>query len=169
MPDDLESMAWHMLATLGHGGLSLLVAAFAATLTLSVATNSWPAVCWAPNPNSPIGRLVNDPCCHNGQGGFPAVNLTSLQTAVGFNGDAPLIPAPATKLSTSAVALRRPSPYSSFHTAFLGPGPVLNGKLPGDLYREGDGDPARVPEDARVAAHGLRRQYGGNERAKDAV
>jgi D-alanyl-D-alanine carboxypeptidase len=169
MPDDLESMAWHMLATLGHGGLSLLVLAFAATLALSVATNSWPAVCWAPNLNSPNGRLVNDLCCHNGQGGFPTVNLTSLQTVVGFNGDAPLIPAPTTKLITSAVALLRPSPYYRFHTAFLSPGPVLNGKLPGDLYREGDGDPALVPEDAWLPAHGLRRQHGGNERAKDAA
>jgi D-alanyl-D-alanine carboxypeptidase len=169
MPDDVESMAWRMLATIGHGRPSLLVLAFAATLTLSVATNGWPAVSWAPDLHGSIRRLVNDSCFHNGQNGFPAINLTSRQTVVDINGDALLIPASTTKLITSAVALLRVSPYYRFHTVSLSPGPVRNGRQHGDLYLKGNGDPALVPEDAWLPAHGLRQRYGGNERTMDAA
>jgi hypothetical protein len=87
MLDDVESMAWRMLAAVRHGRPYRLVLAFAATLIFSVATNGWRTASSAPNLNGSIGRPVNDPCFHKGQKGVSAVNLTSRRTILDLNGD----------------------------------------------------------------------------------
>jgi D-alanyl-D-alanine carboxypeptidase/D-alanyl-D-alanine-endopeptidase (penicillin-binding protein 4) len=158
MLDYVESMAWCMLAAIGHGRPSLVVLAFAATLTFCVATYSWPAISSAPNLNSTISRLVNAPCFHKGQKGVRAVDLTSRQTILDINGDTLLIPASTTKLITGAAALLRLSPHYRFRTAFLSTGSVRNGMLQGDLYLKGYGDPALVLEEAWLLVRGLRKQ-----------
>ena len=153
-----ESMAWRMLAVIGHGRPSLVVLACAATFIFLLATNGWPAVSSVSNPNSSISRLVRDPYFHNGQKSIRVVDLTSHQTIFEINGDALLIPASTTKLITSAVALLRLSPPYRFRTALLSAGPVRNGVLHGDLYLKGYGDPALVLEEAWLLARGLRKQ-----------
>lgn len=153
-----ESMAWRMLAVIGHGRSSLVVLACAATRIFSVATDSWPTVSSVLNLNNSIGRPVNDPCFHKGQKGIRVVGLTSHQTALDINDDAPLIPASTAKLITRAVALLRVSPHYRSRTAFLSTGPLRNGVLHGDLYLKGCGDPELVLEEAWLLARDLRKQ-----------
>jgi hypothetical protein len=83
----IERMAWRMLAAIAYHRPSLAVLAFAATLAVSAATNDWPAVSSSPHLNGLIGRLSNQPCCHTGQKGVHAVNLTSHQTILDVHGD----------------------------------------------------------------------------------
>jgi serine-type D-Ala-D-Ala carboxypeptidase/endopeptidase (penicillin-binding protein 4) len=158
MLDYVKSMAWRMLAAIGHGGPSLLVLTFAATLASSLASHGWPAVSAAPPLNGSISWLVNDPCFHKGQKSIRAVNLTTSQTILDINGDALLIPASTTKLVTSATALLRLSPHYRFRTVFLSSAPVRHGVLEGDLYLKGYGDPVLVLEEAWLLARGLRKQ-----------
>jgi serine-type D-Ala-D-Ala carboxypeptidase/endopeptidase (penicillin-binding protein 4) len=154
----VESMAWSMLAAIGHGKPSLLVLVFAATLPFLFATTGWPAVSAAPTLNGSISQLVNDPCFHRGQKSIRAVNLSTGQTILDIDGDTLLIPASTTKLVTSAAALLRLSPHYRFRTAFLSTASVRNGVLQGDLYLKGYGDPVLVLEEAWLLARGLRKQ-----------
>jgi serine-type D-Ala-D-Ala carboxypeptidase/endopeptidase (penicillin-binding protein 4) len=158
MLDDVEGMAWRMLAAIGHGRPSLLVLTFAATLAFALATHGWPAVSAAPALNGSISSLVNDPCFRQGQKSIRAVNLTTSQIILDINGNALLIPASTTMLVTSATALLRLSPHYRFRTAFLSPSLVRNGVLEGNLYLKGYGDPVLVLEEAWLLARGLRQQ-----------
>jgi D-alanyl-D-alanine carboxypeptidase/D-alanyl-D-alanine-endopeptidase (penicillin-binding protein 4) len=151
MLDYVESMAWRMLAAIGHGRPSLLVLACAASLACSIATTGWPAASSAPDRNGAISRLVNDPCFHEGQKDVRAINLTSGQTILDIDGDAILIPGSTTKFTPSAAALLGLMPHYRLHAAFLSLGPLRNGVLQGDLYRKGYGDPDAYPGRGVVA------------------
>jgi D-alanyl-D-alanine carboxypeptidase len=123
----VESMAWHMLAAIGYGRPSLLTLAFAATLARSLATIGWSAVSVASTLNGSIIRLVNDPCFHKGQKSIRAVSLTTRQTILDINGDAPLIPTSTTGLVISATALLRLASYYRVRTAFRSSASVRHG------------------------------------------
>jgi hypothetical protein len=76
-------------------------------LTISAATNDWPVVCLAASIHGSIERLSNYLCCHEGQKGVYAVNLTSYQTILDINGDTLLISALAVKRMTSTAVVEQ--------------------------------------------------------------
>lgn len=129
MLEYVESMAWHMLAVIGHGRPSLVVLAIAVTPTCLAVTDGWPAVPSVPNLNGSNDRPGNDPCCHEGRKGIRAADPTLGQTVLDIKdikGDALLTPASTTKRITSSVALLRFSPRHRFRTALLSAGLVRN-------------------------------------------
>jgi hypothetical protein len=148
MLDNVESMAWRMLAALGHGRLCLLGLAFAATLTFAVATNDRLVIFSALNLYGSIGLPVHDSCVHKGQKSVYAVKPTSCQTVLDCKVDPPLIPTPRQRSIIRAPASPRLSLHGCFRTAFHSSRPVQNGALQGDLYLKGYEDPALVREAA---------------------
>jgi serine-type D-Ala-D-Ala carboxypeptidase/endopeptidase (penicillin-binding protein 4) len=62
------------------------------------------------------------------------------------NADLLLIPASVNKVFTTFAALRKLKPTSTFKTSIYATGPVHEGKLGGDLYLKGGGDPSLVSE-----------------------
>lgn len=57
-----------------------------------------------------------------------------------------LIPASVSKLFTAYAALKKLKPTSNFETSIWVTGPMMDGKLSGDVYIKGGGDPSLVSE-----------------------
>ena len=57
-----------------------------------------------------------------------------------------LIPASVSKVFTAYTALKKLKPTASFRTTVWATGPIQDGKLAGDLYLKGGGDPSLVSE-----------------------
>ncbi len=83
-----------------------------------------------------------------------------------FNSDVPRSPASTLKLLTTFVSLEKLGPAYTWKTEAFGRGPVRDGRLPGNLYIKGYGDPDLVIEDFWRFLHGLRelgiRTIGGD-------
>lgn len=67
----------------------------------------------------------------------------------------PVHPASVSKVPTTLALLRRLGPDHRFVTTFTASGPISDGTLSGDLWVEGEGDPALVDENALLVADRL--------------
>ena len=83
-----------------------------------------------------------------------------------FNAEVPRSPASTLKLLTTLVSLEKLGPAYTWKTAAYGDGPVRSGRLEGNLYIKGYGNPDLVIEDFWRFLHGLResgiRSIGGD-------
>jgi hypothetical protein len=104
----LEPVAWRMLAAIAYYRPSLVLPVFAATLAVSAAMFDRPTVSSSPDLSGLIGRLSSHPSCHKKQKRVHAVKLAPHQTIRDINGDSLQIAALATKLMTSAAAVKQP-------------------------------------------------------------
>lgn len=77
----------------------------------------------------------------SGQFGFALYDLASGAMIEQGNADARMAPASVTKVITALYALDHLGPEYRFTTQMLATGPVVNGRIQGDLYLQGGGDP----------------------------
>jgi len=98
-----------------------------------------------------------------GQGAYveAADGTVLLQQAAGH----PVHPASVSKIATTLALLREFGPEHCFRTVFASEGVIRDGTLQGDLWVQGENDPALVDEDAlliaaRLNALGIRRVAG---------
>lgn len=75
-----------------------------------------------------------------------AVSLTQGDVLYQRDIDKPVIPASVAKLLTTYAALKKMKPTATFKTVVYARGPIKDGKLGGDLYLKGGGDPGLVSE-----------------------
>jgi serine-type D-Ala-D-Ala carboxypeptidase/endopeptidase (penicillin-binding protein 4) len=78
--------------------------------------------------------------------GILAVSLTKGDIIYQRNADKALIPASVSKLFTSYAVLKKLGPTGKFQTQVYRTGSLVDGKLTGDLYLKGGGDPSLVSE-----------------------
>ncbi len=78
--------------------------------------------------------------------GIFAVSLTKGDVIYQRNADKLLIPASVSKLFTAYAALKKLGPTATFKTNVYRTGSLVDGKLTGDLYLKGGGDPSLVSE-----------------------
>lgn len=101
----------------------------------------------------------------SGTSGWMLVDLDSGEVLDAGNADRGFVPASVAKLPTAAFALDALGPAHRFRTALLGTGGVAGGRLAGDLYLRGGGDP-ELDTDAlavlvdRLGGAGLREARG---------
>ncbi len=78
--------------------------------------------------------------------GVAAISVTAGDVIYERNADDLMIPASVAKVFTAYAALKKLKPTSSFKTQVYANGPIRDGKLVGDLYLKGGGDPSLVSE-----------------------
>jgi serine-type D-Ala-D-Ala carboxypeptidase/endopeptidase (penicillin-binding protein 4) len=78
--------------------------------------------------------------------GVFAATIYPRESIVSLNADQLLIPASVSKVFTSYTALKKLGPASTFKTTVLADGPISDGKLSGNLFLKGGGDPSLVSE-----------------------
>jgi serine-type D-Ala-D-Ala carboxypeptidase/endopeptidase (penicillin-binding protein 4) len=78
--------------------------------------------------------------------GVFAASIYPREPVVAVNADQLLIPASVSKVFTGYTALKKLGPASTFKTTILTDGPIKDGKLTGNLYFKGGGDPSLVSE-----------------------
>jgi serine-type D-Ala-D-Ala carboxypeptidase/endopeptidase (penicillin-binding protein 4) len=78
--------------------------------------------------------------------GILAVSLTKGDIIYQRNADKALIPASVSKLFTAFATLKKLGPTATFKTHVYRTGSLADGKLTGDLYLKGGGDPSLVSE-----------------------
>jgi len=74
------------------------------------------------------------------------ISLDKKQVLYEQKADELFIPASLNKLVTAFATLKRLKPTGTFKTTIYSTGPVIDGKLGGDLYIKGGGDPGLVSE-----------------------
>ena len=123
------------------------------------------------NLRKEIERVVNAGALRNSQYG---IKIKSLKTGDVFyekNPDLSLLPASTVKLITSAAALAYLKPEYTFKTIVYYDGTMKGGKISGNIYLKGFGDPSLVPEELWVIANDLFlkgvREVSGNIIADD--
>jgi len=80
------------------------------------------------------------------QSGVYAYSLDKNETLYEYNSDEKLIPASVNKIFTAYTALKKLKPNATFKTNISYTGSLKEGKLQGDLYLKGGGDPSFVSE-----------------------
>jgi serine-type D-Ala-D-Ala carboxypeptidase/endopeptidase (penicillin-binding protein 4) len=80
------------------------------------------------------------------EAGVVVMSLDRNDILYEHNADVLLIPASVNKVFTTFAALRKLKPTSTFKTLIYATGPVHEGKLAGDIYLKGGGDPSLVSE-----------------------
>jgi D-alanyl-D-alanine carboxypeptidase/D-alanyl-D-alanine-endopeptidase (penicillin-binding protein 4) len=78
--------------------------------------------------------------------GVFAATIYPRESIVSLNADQLLIPASVSKVFTSYTALKKVGPAATFKTTVLADGPISDGKLSGNLFLKGGGDPSLVSE-----------------------
>ncbi len=78
--------------------------------------------------------------------GILAYSLDNSEVIYESDADKQVIPASVCKLFTAYTALKKLKPTSAFETTVWTTGPVVDGRLGGDLYLKGGGDPSLVSE-----------------------
>lgn len=141
----------------------------ASGLTVSGLTSAQPAQAPAAVQQTPLTEqldaLLADPRFTGSQVGLVVREASTGEEVYDRNGGSRLLPASNIKLFTSAAAMDLLGPEFRFHTDALAAAPVLDGKLRGDLYLKGYGDPTALESDyqalaKQVAAAGIRRVDG---------
>ncbi|WBQ02429.1 D-alanyl-D-alanine carboxypeptidase/D-alanyl-D-alanine endopeptidase [Kribbella sp. CA-293567] len=112
-----------------------------------------------------LDTLLSDARFQGSQVGLVVRDATTGETLYDRNGSTRLLPASNTKLFSSAAAMDTLGPGFRFHTDVLATAPVRGGKLRGDLYLKGFGDPTSLESDyvalaKQVAAAGIKRVDG---------
>lgn len=137
-------------ALLAAGALSLSAAPGASALSRTTLDGKAAAAVKKAGPGS--GAMIRD--------------LTTGETLFEHRPDTDRIPASVEKLYTTAAALRRMGPSTRLNTDLLASGTVdAEGRLDGDLYLVGGGDPTLTAADiatlaGRLSASGIRRVNG---------
>ncbi|MGW6278115.1 D-alanyl-D-alanine carboxypeptidase/D-alanyl-D-alanine endopeptidase [Kribbella sp. NPDC055071] len=145
-------------------GLVAAVAALAATVGGVVVQSPTAAVQETALQQRLDGLLTNSR--YDGtQVGLVVRDATTGETLYDRNGGERLLPASNTKLFTSTAAMHVLGPSYRFHTDVLATAPVRGGKLRGDLYLKGYGDPTALESDyaglaEQLKAAGVRRVDG---------
>ncbi|MFG1908195.1 D-alanyl-D-alanine carboxypeptidase/D-alanyl-D-alanine-endopeptidase [Kribbella sp. NPDC048928] len=112
-----------------------------------------------------LDGLLNDSRYDGSQVALVVRDATTGETLYDKNGAERLLPASNTKLFTSTAAMHTLGPSFRFHTDVLATAPVRGGKLRGDLYLKGYGDPTALESDyaglaKQLKAAGVRRVDG---------
>ncbi|TDW76004.1 D-alanyl-D-alanine carboxypeptidase/D-alanyl-D-alanine endopeptidase [Kribbella pratensis] len=112
-----------------------------------------------------LDSLLNDSRYDGSQVELVVLDATTGETLYNRNGDQRMLPASNTKLFTSTAAMHVLGPSYRFHTDVLATAPVRGGKLRGDLYLKGYGDPTALESDyvglaKQLKAAGVRRVDG---------
>lgn len=103
-----------------------------------------------------LDTLLNDARYDGSQVALVVRDATTGETLYDRNGDQRMLPASNTKLFTSTAAMHTLGPSYRFHTDVLATAPVRSGKLQGDLYLKGYGDPTALESDYVGLAKQLR-------------
>lgn len=103
-----------------------------------------------------LDKLLTNSAFTGSQVDLVVRDATTGDTLYNRNGGNRLMPASNTKLFTSAAALGVLGPAYKFHTDVLATAPVKNGKLRGDLYLKGYGDPTTLQADYVALAKQLK-------------
>ncbi len=90
-----------------------------------------------------------------GQSGYALMDLGSGTVVEGEGVDTAFLPASVAKLPTALYALETLAPQHRFATRVLATGPVVDGRLEGDLILSGGGDPALDTDALGALAEGL--------------
>ena len=97
----------------------------------------------SPMADSPsVSEKLNKKAGLGGGGGYAVSDVASGQVLESRYGDTMLPPASTLKAVTTIYALDRLGPSFQFRTEVLGTGPVETGRLKGDLFLKGGGDPS---------------------------
>jgi len=124
-----------------------------------------PAVVEASPLQTKLDTLLADSRFTGSQVGLVVRDAVTGEELYDRNGGSRLLPASNLKLFTSTAAMDALGPDFWFHTDALATAPVLDGKLRGDLYLKGYGDPTTLASDyaalaQQIAAAGIRRVDG---------
>lgn len=92
-----------------------------------------------------LASLLHEPALRRAHVGLDVVRLDTQQQVFGYRENVPLIPASNVKLVTTAAALDALSPDFQFFTNVYG-NMGRDGRIAGDLFLQGDGDPYLIPE-----------------------
>ena len=103
-----------------------------------------------------LDSLLNDSRYDGSQVALVVRDATTGETLYDRNGAQRMLPASNTKLFTSTAAMHVLAPSYRFHTDVLTTAPVHAGKLDGDLYLKGYGDPTALESDYVGLAKQLR-------------
>jgi D-alanyl-D-alanine carboxypeptidase/D-alanyl-D-alanine-endopeptidase (penicillin-binding protein 4) len=150
-------------------GLVAVAAAVAATAGLVGQSAGAPAAVQqvqATGLQQQLDTLLADSRFQGSQVGLVVRDATTGETLYDRNGGSRLVPASNTKLFTSTAAMHTLGAGFRFHTDVLATATVKkNGKLQGDLYLKGFGDPTALESDyvalaKQIAAAGIKRIDG---------
>jgi D-alanyl-D-alanine carboxypeptidase/D-alanyl-D-alanine-endopeptidase (penicillin-binding protein 4) len=149
-------------------GLVAVAAAVAATAGLVGQSAGAPAAVQqvqATGLQQQLDTLLADTRFQGSQVGLVVRDATTGETLYDRNGASRLVPASNTKLFTSTAAMHTLGTDFRFHTDVLATAPVKSGKLRGDLYLKGFGDPTALESDyvglaQQIAAAGIKRIDG---------
>ncbi|MFI5708042.1 D-alanyl-D-alanine carboxypeptidase/D-alanyl-D-alanine-endopeptidase [Kribbella sp. NPDC051620] len=149
-------------------GLMALTAVVAATAGLVGQSAGAPAAVQqvqATGLQQQLDTLLADPRFQGSQVGLLVRDATTGETLYDRNGGTRLVPASNTKLFTSTAAMHTLGAGYRFHTDVLATAPVKGGKLRGDLYLKGFGDPTALESDyvalaKQIAKAGIERVDG---------
>ena len=124
-----------------------------------------PAQVQATGLQQQLDTLLADARFQGSQVGLVVRDATTGETLYDRDGSTRLLPASNTKLFSSTAAMHTLGPSYRFHTDVLATAPVRGGKLRGDLYLKGYGDPTALEGDyvalaKQVAKSGVRRIDG---------
>ncbi|MEV1330855.1 D-alanyl-D-alanine carboxypeptidase/D-alanyl-D-alanine-endopeptidase [Micromonospora costi] len=136
-------------------------------LVAAAATAGAPgATAEAPTPavtrlNATIDAILANPALAGAQASVVVADTATGETLYDRNGDRRLVPASNTKLLTSTAAMAVLGPEHRFTTDVRASGRRQGGRVAGDLYLRGGGDPTMLAADydalaAQVAAEGVR-------------
>ncbi|GAA4142408.1 D-alanyl-D-alanine carboxypeptidase/D-alanyl-D-alanine endopeptidase [Actinomadura keratinilytica] len=140
-------------------------AAAAVAAVTAAATPAAGAVAAGPHGlGGDIDAILADPRLAGAGVGVAVRDARTGRTLYERGADRPLVPASNQKLQTLAAALDALGPRYRFRTT-VASGPRSGGRVHGDLYLKGTGDPTLLPRDYRrlagaVAAAGIRRVEG---------
>ncbi|WP_238165550.1 D-alanyl-D-alanine carboxypeptidase/D-alanyl-D-alanine endopeptidase [Kribbella caucasensis] len=112
-----------------------------------------------------LDTLLSDSRFQGSQVALVVRDATTGETVYDRNGGTRMLPASNTKLFSSTAAMHTLGPDYRFHTDVLATAPVRDGKLRGDLYLKGYGDPTALESDyvdlaKQVAQSGVKRIDG---------
>lgn len=133
-----------------HAGLGLL----AAVILLAAPTPAGAHA--APTLAAAIASILAAPPVPYAALGMVVADAATGEPRLTIRPDAPMIPASAMKVLTSAVAWRKLGPEDRFHTRLAAVAPIQGGRLLGDLVLAGEGDPALSRSDLVGLARDLR-------------
>jgi len=118
-----------------------------------------------------IEKLVSSGALSNSSYGIKIKSLKTGEVIFEKNSDLSLIPASNIKLITAAAALAYLKPEYTFKTMVYYGGVLKNGKVEGNIYLKGFGDPSLVSEDLWIMANNVYlkgiREITGNVIADD--
>src|SRR5215207_6009846 len=142
-----------------------VAAALAATAGLLSQSAGEPAAVQATGLQQQLDTLLTDARFTGSQVGLVVRDATSGETLYDRNGSTRLLSASDTKLFSSTAAMHTLGAGFRFHTDVLATAPVRDGKLRGNLYLKGYGDPTALESDyvalaKQIATSGVRRIDG---------